>query len=205
MSRELWNSLLDAEMNVRYWSVICHRYSRYDVWSRAFLAITSSSTVASWEFWSQLPWLWKSLSAVSALVAIILSVVDLPKRISRVSVLVARWKHSEVEYQLLWQNDRALSSPQAKSKYRVCKNKEIDTKAHEQTLPRDQKLLKRCYDEVCRALWSEEGRQNWLLKNIEILKSAMTLIAGRNTMMGVRVSTMAPKNPYTTSHKTSQS
>ncbi|HEV2731679.1 MAG TPA: hypothetical protein VGV15_16735 [Terriglobales bacterium] len=85
MSRELWDSLLDAEMNVRYWSTMCHRYSRYDTYSRIFLALTSSSTVASWEFWSQFPALWKTLSGLSALVAIVLAVIDLPKKVSRMT------------------------------------------------------------------------------------------------------------------------
>ena len=150
MSKELWDSLLDAEMNVRYWSAICHRYSRYDVGSRIFLAITSSSTVAGWGFWAQRPEVWKTLSGASALIAIILTVIDLPKKVSRISVLVARWKQSQVEYELLWHADRSLSSSQSRSKYNNCKHREVANTSEEQTLPYDPKLLKRCYDDVCR-------------------------------------------------------
>jgi len=143
--------MLDAEMNVRYWTAICHRYSRYDIRSRIFLAITSSSTVASWGLWAQWPLLWKGLSGASAVIAIVLTVIDLPKKVSRISVLVARWKQSQVEYQLLWHSDRALSSSQSKSKYNNCKHREIANTSEEQTLPRDEKLLKKCYDDVYRA------------------------------------------------------
>jgi hypothetical protein len=151
MSKELWNSWLDAEMNVRYWSEICHRYSRCDIGSRIFLAITSSSTVAGWGFWAQQPAIWKTLSSVSALLAIVLTVVDLPKKVSRISVLVARWKQSQVEYELLWRSDRSLTSSHSKSKYEKCKQREIGSTAEEQTLPLDKKLLRKCYDDVYRA------------------------------------------------------
>jgi len=151
MSRELWTSLLDAEMNVRYWSAMCHRYARYDTWSRIFLAITSSSTVAGWEFWAHVPFLWKGLSGLSALLAIVLAVLDLPKKVSRMSVLVVRWKQSQVDYELLWRNDRSLGSNQSKSKYSNVKHKEVTNTADEQTLPYDKSLLKKCYDEVCAA------------------------------------------------------
>jgi hypothetical protein len=137
-------------MNVRYWSAICHRYSKYDVGSRIFLAITSSSTVAGWSFWAQKPEVWKTLSEASALIAIILTVIDLPKKVSRISVLVARWKQSQVEYELLWRSDRHLTSSQSKSKYSNCKHREIANTSEEQTLPRDNKLLRRCYDDVYR-------------------------------------------------------
>ena len=151
MSRELWDSMLDAEMNVRYWTAICHRYSTYDVSSRIFLAVTSSSTVAGWGFWAEWPWIWKTLSGVSAVVAIVLTVIDLPKKVSRISVLVARWKQSQVEYELLWRSDRFLSSSQSKSKYSNCKHREVANTADEQTLPRDEKLLKKSYQDVFRA------------------------------------------------------
>jgi hypothetical protein len=143
--------MLDAEMNVRYWSAICHRYSKYDIGSRVFLAVTSSSTVAGWGFWAYRPEVWKTLSGVSALLAIVLTVVDLPKKVSRISVLVARWKQSQVEYELLWNSDRSLNSPQSKSKYNNCKHREIANTSEEQTLPRDEKLLKKCYEDVYRA------------------------------------------------------
>jgi hypothetical protein len=149
MSTDLWNSLLDAEMNVRYWSAMCHRYSRYDTCSRIFLAFTSSSTVAGWGFWSNWPVVWKSLSGVSAIVAIVLTVVDLPKKVSRMSVLVARWKQSQIDYELLWRKDRDLTSAQSRSKYESCKHKEVVSTTEEQTLPHDSKLLKKCYDDVC--------------------------------------------------------
>jgi hypothetical protein len=151
MPCELWNSLLDAEMNVRYWSSMCHRYARYDTWSRIFLAVTSSSTVASWEFWAHAPSIWKALSGVSAILAIVLAVLDLPKKVSRMSVLVSRWKQSQVDYAILWQSDHNLNSAQSRSKYNAVKHKEVANTADEQTLPYDKKLLDKCYDEVCAA------------------------------------------------------
>ena len=143
---------------------MCHRYARYDTSSRVFLAITSSSTVASWEFWAHLPSVWKTLSGLSALLAIVFAVLDLPKKVSRMSVLVARWKQSQVDYELLWRSDRSLNSAQSKSKYSSVKHKEVANTSDEQTLPYDRALLKRCYDEVCSAhgLGRREGPKDAL-------------------------------------------
>lgn len=65
------------------------------------------------------------------------------------SVLAARWKTYQVEYQLLWGNDRNLDSSQSKSKYNNLRLKEAANTSDEHTLPKDQKLLKKCFEEVC--------------------------------------------------------
>ena len=160
MSRELRNSLLDAAMNVRYWRAKCNHYSRYDTLSRIFLAVTSSSTVISWGLAAKWPFAWKGLSSVSAILAIVLAKVDLPKKVAHMSALVVRWKQSEIDYQLLWENDRSLSSAQSKARYKTVKQKEVSLVNDEQHLPYDRKLLERCYAEVCQANGLKEVSRN---------------------------------------------
>lgn len=150
-SRELWNSLLDADMNVRYWSEMCARYSRYDTWSRFFVAVTSSSTVAAWGFWNGIPWLWKGLSGASAVLAGFLSIVNLPKKVAHLSALVVRWKQAEIEYELLWTKDCALRTAPGQSKYKTLKEREAAGISSEQMVPPNHRLLTKCYGDVIRA------------------------------------------------------
>ena len=66
------------------------------------------------------------------------------------SVLAARWKQSQVDYELLWRKDRSLESSHARSKYESCKHKEVVNTSEEHTLPYDPRLLKRSYDDICK-------------------------------------------------------
>jgi hypothetical protein len=87
MRKSLWYSMLDADMNARYWSYLSRRYSNRDKYSKIFLALMSSGTVASWGFWSDMQIIWKILSACSALLAIALPIINWPKMISNMGVL----------------------------------------------------------------------------------------------------------------------
>ena len=48
MRKIIWDSMLDAEMNERYWSKLSKRYYKKEQRTKIFLAIMASGTVASW-------------------------------------------------------------------------------------------------------------------------------------------------------------
>ena len=73
--RVIWEAVLDADLNLRYWDHLSRRYSTWDKYTKIFLATMSSSTVASWGFWDEIDILWKGLSAVSAFTAIALPIL----------------------------------------------------------------------------------------------------------------------------------
>ena len=70
MRTAIWKSMLEADMNAKYWKYLVNRYSTRDKGFKIFLAIMASGTVAGWGLWEDIPWLWKSLSSISAIIAI---------------------------------------------------------------------------------------------------------------------------------------
>jgi len=51
MRETIWDSMLDADMNVRYWAGLGRCYYKKDITYKIFLAAMSSGTVASWGIW----------------------------------------------------------------------------------------------------------------------------------------------------------
>jgi hypothetical protein len=80
LRREIWNAMLDSDMNSRYWGFMGARYSNWDMTVKIVLAITASTTVAAWGIWSQYPIWWKALSGLSAILAAIQPVINLTKK-----------------------------------------------------------------------------------------------------------------------------
>jgi hypothetical protein len=67
----LWNAMLDADLNVCYWTWLSDRYSTLDKALRVIVAISASTTIAAWHFWAQFPLGWKTLSVVAGLISVI--------------------------------------------------------------------------------------------------------------------------------------
>ncbi len=49
IEKAIWDSLLDADLNIRYWGYLSRRYYCINRFIKIFLAIIASGTVASWE------------------------------------------------------------------------------------------------------------------------------------------------------------
>jgi hypothetical protein len=149
MRKEIWDSLLDADMNVRYWTHLARRYYNYDKFSKIFLAIMASGTVASWGFWINIAILWKILSAISALLAISLPLLHWPKMIENMGSLRQKWVEIKYDYDILWlkhENGKKLN--EISEKYEIIKKKEIIASQQEANLPRDNKLIWKSRNEV---------------------------------------------------------
>ena len=72
----LWSSMLDIDMNQRYYGHLCRRYARRELFLKIFVAVTSSTSIASWKLWSQkqgwCDWstAWQILTGLSAIAAV---------------------------------------------------------------------------------------------------------------------------------------
>lgn len=145
--KAVWDGLLGADFNTRYWSHLIRRYSKRDKCTKIFLVAMSSSTVASWGIWDEIDLLWKSLSAISAVTAIALPVLDWPKTISRMSDLVGKWSRIEYEYENLWlelQGDNPINKVEEEYKRIRGEVAGLDDTG----LPEDVKLNEQCRNEV---------------------------------------------------------
>jgi hypothetical protein len=153
----IWEAMLDADLNVRYWDHLSRSYSTWDKYTKILLAFTSSSSVASWSIWSEINilWidisLWKVLSAVSAAVAVALPFLNWQKKIGDMSNLRGKWSRISRTYENLWE-DLLLGRTSADivEEYRKSRNEmedEEDNTAPD--LPRNKRrLIRRCRDEV---------------------------------------------------------
>lgn len=148
---QIWKEMLTAELTQLYWEKLGHTYRSYDRNSKIFLAISTSSTVASWTLWVQVDILWKILSGLSALIAIVVPVLRWEYFIEKTSELKEGWLDVSHEYQNLWLKVETKSITSDKSVLKIRddifrKEKSLDSKSS--SLPRDRKLIELCDDEI---------------------------------------------------------
>lgn len=146
--------MLDSDMNSRYWKYILHRYVFIEKSLKIFLAVMASGTVASWGIWSTIPILWKTLSAISAIVAIISPILDYSDKVKKVSFICGKWVRLKEEYNFIWikfENNLLENTSEfelIKSAYLELKNEQINLGEKEIQFSVDNKLLNKCYNEV---------------------------------------------------------
>ncbi len=149
LRKALWDSMLDADMNARYWSYLSRRYYNFDKYSKIFLAVMSSGTVASWGFWNDVQWLWKALSSLSALSAISLPIINWPKMISNMVTLKQYWTEIKVDYENSWLDlEDGKAQTEVEKYYKKTKDKEKEVAQKEANMPNRKKLLWKCRIEV---------------------------------------------------------
>jgi hypothetical protein len=152
MRKAIWTSMLDADMNARYWTYLVRRYTARDTNLKIFMAIMASGTVASWGLWEMVPWLWKSLSSISAVSAILMPILNYQKSIAQMADLAGKWGELRIEYEDLWMQARNKSDSEAtEASYKKFRKIESALQEKESNLPEDKKLIKRSFDEVKRA------------------------------------------------------
>ncbi|MEW8183568.1 MAG: hypothetical protein AB2794_01085 [Candidatus Thiodiazotropha endolucinida] len=149
LRKAVWDSMLDADMNSRYWKYLVDRYSKRETVLKIFLAIMASGTVAGWGIWEEYAIVWKGLSSGSALVAIALPILNYQKLIERFSELAGKWGELRIEYEDMWLEVKGQPDNQSLVKtYKKFRATEISLEKKESKMPNDKKLLKACFEEV---------------------------------------------------------
>jgi hypothetical protein len=151
----IWNALLTADLNVRYWFEIRNSYNRRDVTTKIFLAATSSSTVATWGIWAEIGWLWRSLSAASALLAVALPILNWTKKIADMADLHGAWVQIRNQYDALWRRmeSNQLTDSEVEAAFESIQTREAQAESSETRISarRNAKLIEKCYREVLRS------------------------------------------------------
>jgi hypothetical protein len=142
--------MLDADLNYRYWGHMGRRFSSWDTATKVFLAVSSSSTVASWGFWSNIDIVWKTLSGLSALVAIAIPILNWQTSIATLTELRANWYRILHDYEQLWLqiNSRTATPKHIQNVLQAISFKEVEEVRRSVVLPEDKKLIELCYSEV---------------------------------------------------------
>ena len=150
LKKAVWESMLDADMNSRYWKALAARYSKRETVLKIFLAVMASGTVAGWGIWEDYSQIWKLLSAISALIAIALPILNYQKVIQKLSELAGNWGELRIEYEDMWLEVK--NQPDNQALVRTYKKFRATEKSLEKKEPKnisdDKDLLQSCFDDV---------------------------------------------------------
>ena len=146
---EVWRAMLDADMNCRYWRNMSKRYVSRDKRAKITLAIISSGTVAGWTIWKQVPIVWEAVSVISAVVAIVLPILNFQKIVDVSSMLYGKWSELLREYESYWISiENGESVDVIRANWSKTRAKETPIMQEEVKIPEDQDLLRQCQGEV---------------------------------------------------------
>ena len=144
----IWNAMLDADMNARYWAEMVRHYASKDKRMRIFLAVTSSATVASWAIAIDMRIIWQVLSSLAALVAVALPILDWPKQREKMAELSGEWLQLQFDYERLWRQSKDNDSEVIENELSAHRAREVKLQENTAQLPLDHKLIDRCYEAV---------------------------------------------------------
>jgi hypothetical protein len=149
-SRVLWDSMLDADMNVLYWTYKC---AREQLWTKTLkiivLLTTSGAAVASLSIWKSYPTVWQLIATSAFIASVINQACFPPDRVAKLSGLIATWKELSIDYGLLWEKGVTLADTGGWDEFEAIKRREktID----ESEFPKiKSKLLEEAFRQVCR-------------------------------------------------------
>ena len=147
----LWDALLDADYQKRYWHLKANKFTYWDRRLQILLAISSSAAVLT--ALSDLKWimLWKFLSFITALIAIALPFFNLSRRSIEMSSISSLYHELEIAYDSLWRkfDESSLSDNKFDGLFNELKVKELEIGKKIYDLTNDDKKLQLlCYNQV---------------------------------------------------------
>ena len=147
--REIWDALLDADMNARYWGIMGRRHQKYEKSASIFLAAVASSTVATWSVWQAIEWVWQTLSVTAAILAVALPIVNLGRNTESMFVLAEHWSRIQGHYEELWRDRGIIDTEKIMTRLQEIKQLENDFIPKVSRLPHRKKIINKIYKEVC--------------------------------------------------------
>ncbi len=140
--------MLTAQMNVCYLSKLASRFAQREKWVKIFLAITSSGAVAGWSVWIDHANVWKTLSGLSALLAVSLPILNYSGRVAQLNKIASKQAQLRLGYDQLWAQIDVLSADSLDNMHSELCKKEIELTDLSDNEPEDRKLLVQCQEEV---------------------------------------------------------
>lgn len=117
----IWESMLQSDQERRYWHLKAREYVNWDLRSKVFLALVTSSSVAGWVFWSEFPGWWKFLTCVASAVSIALPFLALSDKSQAMTEVHAKWLQLMHEYEECWRDRAHIDATLVRTKLRECK------------------------------------------------------------------------------------
>jgi hypothetical protein len=150
----IWESLLDAEMNVKYWGHVARRFVVREKGLKVILALTTSSVLLSLPLWQRFPSGPILMAIVNAGLAVSLPILNYSERIETMANLRGGWSQLSVEFDRLWQRakkTKSNSNDDFENEFRLLKERTVQLNVMETRLPSDPALVRKCQQEVRRA------------------------------------------------------
>lgn len=146
----IWNEMMNAEMNWRYYGYIGTRYRSWDKGANIAIAVTSSTSVAAWKIWGEpgLDWIWPTLTGLTVVIALVKSIVDPAASLRLAARLRGAWFSITKEFDLLWAELPGLTDEQARDRFRKFMDLQKGFAEDEALLKKDTDLILKCQDEV---------------------------------------------------------
>ena len=152
--RNIWEAMLDADLNRRYFGYLYANYHRADLTIKSMLAIFSSSTVASWAFWEYSAGgiLWKSCSALVTIIAIVSPFLNLGNRLELSARLKGEYGNMYSDYRKIYYADHSQDQRRIGEIVLMLGEREHELGLLEEILPVNKHaLIAKCQDEVLAA------------------------------------------------------
>ena len=145
----VWESMLDADMNVRYWGYIGRKFISREKYLKIFLAVFSStSAVGSWSLWASYPELWKVLISASALIAIALPILNYSDTVQKAVDQKGKLTRVLSQLEILWAKIEKDPELEIEGEFRGVQDAIAQTSKDDATIPLDERLRQRAYAEV---------------------------------------------------------
>jgi hypothetical protein len=147
--KQIWDSMLDADLSARYWRDLIKYDRRYDLGLRFAILCFSSAAVADWMGWLNIEWLSKTWPVLAIGSGVASSVLDFSGRIEKMTELVGKWTALMHSYENLL-NAPPTSSDSVISQLRDLQERHTELTQAESRLPNSKRSVKkRASREVC--------------------------------------------------------
>jgi hypothetical protein len=124
---DMWNALLDAEMNEVYWHCEAERFSSRDrFWAVAAAMLSSGTVVALFSGIHASAMVSKTVACLAGGVTIYHAKYFHSGRLKQLTTIATRWKEMAIDYGLLWSNLESEDQVDAKiwNKFEAICNRE---------------------------------------------------------------------------------
>lgn len=144
----VWESLLDAEMNVRYWGCLARRFVVRERALKIAIAVTASSALLSIPLWQQHPLGPILLGLLNTILACSLPFLNYSEQIETMANLRGSWSQMGIEYERLWQEIQDSEPRNFENELRLLRERTVQLKVIETRLPNNRRLVQRCQLEI---------------------------------------------------------
>ena len=99
---QIWNFLVDSKTNEFLSSLIVKKYQKWDLCTNIILVVATSSSIATWAIWKELPFLWATIIAISQVITLIKPYFLFPKYIKVFYEKTILWQNLSYEIEEIW-------------------------------------------------------------------------------------------------------